>query len=269
VQFKNVSFSYPKRRYLESDDEDEQDSFDWSGSEMKNKQDTAALHSVSFSVPAGARAAIVGSSGAGKSTIVHLLLRAYDPDKGHILIDGVDICDVNLSQYRRQVGIVEQQVALFDNTLRYNICFGRNEDDPVLSDEELQRIARISRVDGFMHKLEKGFDTIIGEKGVKLSGGERQRVGIARALAKDPRILIFDEATSNLDTENEHLIQESMKDASKGRTTIVIAHRLSTVQDADQIIVLGEGKVVGIGTHKQLLRTCAQYKMLVKHQMKK
>ncbi|MCL5011809.1 MAG: ABC transporter ATP-binding protein/permease [Patescibacteria group bacterium] len=268
VAFGHVSFSYPKRRYLENDDDDDQDTnSEWNGDEMNNKQNKSALHNVSFVIPAGTRTAIVGSSGAGKSTIVHLLLRAYDPDSGHIIIDGIDIRDMNISKYRRSVGMVEQQVALFDNTLRYNICFGRNEYDQALSDDELWHIARMSRVDGFMHKLEKGFDTIIGERGIKLSGGERQRVGIARALAKDPRILIFDEATSNLDTENEHLIQESMRDASKGRTTIVIAHRLSTVQDADQIIVLDEGRVVGVGTHRELLRSCKPYQVLVKHQV--
>jgi len=269
VVFEKVSFAYPTRRYIKDDEDDaEAPAEEWSEKTEPGKQDHVALKQVSFSIPAGTRSAIVGSSGAGKSTIVQLLLRAYDPDKGHILVDGIDIKDMDLATYRRELGLVEQQVALFDNTLRYNMCFGRSLDEPALPDDELWRIARISRVDGFIHKLEKGFDTIIGEKGVKLSGGERQRVGIARALAKDPRVLIFDEATSNLDTENEHLIQESMRDASRGRTTIVIAHRLSTVQDADQIIVLDEGKVVGIGTHRQLLRTCAQYKLLVKHQMK-
>ncbi len=266
VVFDHVSFAYPKRRYIKDADDDT--SVD-NVSHEEEKNNRPALRNVSFAVPAGARVAIVGPSGAGKSTIVHLLLRAYDPDKGSIFVDDHDIRTVNLARYRRSIGLVEQQVALFDNTLRYNIAFGRNDHEAALSDADLLSIARISRVDGFLHKLENGFDTMIGEKGIKLSGGERQRVGIARALAKNPRILIFDEATSSLDTENEHLIQESMHDASKGRTTIVIAHRLSTVKDADQIIVLEDGAVVGIGTHKELLKTCPTYEILVKHQLEK
>ncbi len=262
VSFDHVSFTYPRRRYITSDSDKDDDV-------VVESSLKPALQDVSFTIPAGSRVAIVGPSGAGKSTIVHLLLRAYDPDQGHILVDGTDIRGLHLSTYRRSIGLVEQQVALFDNTLRYNLTFGRNISDPVLSDTELLTIARISRVDGFIHKLEKGFDTIIGEKGIKLSGGERQRVGIARALAKNPRILVFDEATSSLDTENEHLIQESMRDASKGRTTIVIAHRLSTVKDSDQIIVLEEGRVVGVGTHKELLKSCSTYETLVKHQLEK
>ncbi|MFA7201668.1 MAG: ABC transporter ATP-binding protein [Candidatus Paceibacterota bacterium] len=264
VVFDHVSFAYPKRRYIQ-DTEADVDNV----SLEEEKTNKPALRDVSFAIPAGSRVAIVGPSGAGKSTIVHLLLRAYDPDAGYISVDTHDIKNIDLSRYRRSIGLVEQQVSLFDNTLRYNITFGRDEHEPTLSDAELLGIAHTSRVDGFLHKLEKGFDTAIGEKGIKLSGGERQRVGIARALAKDPRILIFDEATSSLDTENEHLIQESMQDASKGRTTIVIAHRLSTVKDADTIIVLEDGVVVGMGTHRELLKTCSTYATLVKHQLDK
>lgn len=266
IVFDHVSFAYPQRRYIQDTDSD--GSIDNVAHE-EEKNARPALRNISFTIPAGSRVAIVGPSGAGKSTIVHLLLRAYDPDKGSIFVDEHDIRNVDLSAYRRSIGLVEQQVALFDNTLRYNILFGRHDHELPLSDAELRTITRMSRVDGFIHKLEKGFDTVIGEKGVKLSGGERQRVGIARALAKDPRVLIFDEATSSLDTENEHLIQESMNDASRGRTTIIIAHRLSTVKDADQIIVLEDGAVVGMGTHRELLKSCPTYETLVKHQLEK
>lgn len=256
IEFKNVSFKYPSRSFTEDD-------------EVKsgNGNQHEALSGVSFSIEPGQQVAFVGHSGAGKSTLAHLMTRSYDPNEGQIVVDGNDLRILDLKTYREAVGTVEQDVRLFDNTLRYNIAFGLNGRSASVTDAELSDIARASCVDKFFYRLEQGFDTIIGERGIKLSGGERQRVGIARALIKDPRILIFDEATSNLDTENETLIRESIQRVSEGRTTIIIAHRLSTIKHADKIFVLEEGRLVGEGTHDQLIETCAAYRTLVDGQM--
>ncbi|MEI6345988.1 MAG: ABC transporter ATP-binding protein [bacterium] len=239
VDFKNVSFAYPEA-----------------------KTDTNALHNVSFSISPGEVVAIVGHSGAGKSTIVSLLLRGFDPVSGEIDIDGVDLKQVDLGSFRSSIGYVEQQVRLWDDTLRYNLLFGI-KDQSKITEERLKEIAELSKISAFFDRLPDGFDTKIGENGVKLSGGERQRVAIARALLKDPSLLILDEATNSLDTINDAHIQQAMRDAMKGRTGIIIAHRLSTIRHADKIIVMEKGRVAGMGSHTELLATCEQYKNLV------
>lgn len=222
---------------------------------------------LSLTFIAGKTYALVGHSGAGKTTIIQLLLRAFDPTSGSITIDGTDLRDINIQDYRRNIGYVEQHVELFDKSLKYNILFGVPEEKKLEAEKDLDRVIKLARIDQFFDRLENGYDTVIGEKGVKLSGGERQRVGIARALIKNPSILIFDEATSSLDAENEALIHDAMKDALKGRTGIIIAHRLSTVRDADQIIVMDKGTVAGMGTHDELAQTCEPYKRLISRQV--
>ena len=251
IEFSNVSFSYPK---------------DESGKTKKDKS-WGALKNISFSINSGETVAFVGHSGAGKSTIIQLLLRAYDPTAGEIIIDGNNLKELDIVSYRRQIGYVEQSVELFDKTLRENILFGVAKEE-IFPEDKLEEVAKKARVSEFYHRLGKEkFETIIGEKGIRLSGGERQRVGIARALIREPKILIFDEATSSLDSENESLIHEAMNDALIGRTGIIVAHRLSTVKDADKIIVLENGAIVDIGTHDELLASCEPYKRLVEHQV--
>jgi ABC-type multidrug transport system fused ATPase/permease subunit len=213
------------------------------------------LQGVSFDSIPGTVTALVGSSGSGKSTLIGLVAAFAKPVSGHVSIDGVDLSTVRLDSYRSQLGVVLQDNFLFDGTIKENILFGR----PTALDEEVVRAATIARVDEFALKMEKGFDTIVGERGVKLSGGQRQRVAIARAILADPRILILDEATSSLDTESEALIQEGLAALMEGRTTFVIAHRLSTIRSADQILVLEHGQIVERGTHQQLLANAGRY----------
>lgn len=256
IEFNNIYFKYPVRKYIEDKKDD--------GKEIRPKEAKNVLSGINIKINSGQKVAIVGQSGAGKSTLVHLILRAYDPDKGLILVDGHNLRDIDLGIFRSSIGFVPQDIALFDETLKYNIAFGIH--DREVTDNELHEASQQACIDKFIGKLENGFDTIIGERGVKLSGGERQRVGIARALIKNPSILIFDEATSSLDTENEALIRESIEKASKGRTTIIIAHRLSTIKDADKIIVMELGKIVGEGRHDELLQSCEAYQRLINNQ---
>jgi len=186
--------------------------------------------------------------------------------RGKILIDGVELKKLDLKQYRRNLGVVPQDVGVFDRTLRENIIFGVEDIGEEIAESRLNDVCSLSCIDRFEHRLEHGFDTMIGEKGIKLSGGERQRLGIARALIKNPAILIFDEATSNLDTENEKLIHEAIDKISKGRTTIIIAHRLSTIKNADKIFVMDKGEIIGEGSHNDLMENCKIYQKLVSHQ---
>ena len=266
IEYKNICFRYPKREYISDDKENDEEGGDNDSSKKDEepKEREYVLKNINITIESGQRVAVVGPSGAGKSTLVHLLIRAYDPDQGNIFIDGFELKNLALENFRSVIGMVSQDISLFDNTLRYNILFGVCGRE--ISEEQLWQGAKMACIDKFIAGLEKGFDTIIGERGVKLSGGERQRVGIARALVKNPSILIFDEATSSLDAENESLIKESIEKASKGRTTIIIAHRLSTIKDADKIIVMEKGQVVGEGKHGDLLETCATYRRLVSHQ---
>ncbi|MCR9219855.1 MAG: ABC transporter ATP-binding protein/permease [Alphaproteobacteria bacterium] len=207
------------------------------------------LKDVSVTVPAGRTLAIVGPSGAGKSTISRLLFRFYDVQDGRLAIDGQDVRDVTQTSLRAAIGVVPQDTVLFNDTIRYNIAYGRPDATP----EEVEEAARLAQIDRFIESLPDGYDTMVGERGLKLSGGEKQRVAIARTILKDPAILLFDEATSALDTATEREIQKSLKAVSRGRTTLVIAHRLSTVVEADEIIVLSDGRVVERGRHQDLL----------------
>ncbi|MFE0756343.1 ABCB family ABC transporter ATP-binding protein/permease [Inquilinus sp. NPDC058860] len=215
----------------------------------------AILKGVTFAVPAGHTVAIVGPTGAGKSTVSRLLFRFYDVTAGSVRIDGQDIRDVTQASLRAAIGIVPQDTVLFNDTIRYNIAYGR----PGASDEEVVAAAQMARIHDFVLRLPDGYDTKVGERGLKLSGGEKQRVAIARTILKDPAILLFDEATSALDTNTEREIQANLREVSRGKTTLVIAHRLSTVIDADEIIVLADGRIAERGSHAQLLAEDGRY----------
>jgi ABC-type transport system involved in Fe-S cluster assembly fused permease/ATPase subunit len=229
VEFRDVDFAYEPARQI--------------------------LHGVTFAIPAGHRVAVVGHSGSGKSTLARLLYRFYDVASGAILVNGVDIRDARQHSLRAAIGIVPQDTVLFNDTIRYNIRYGR----PDAGDAEVVEAARAAHIHDFIESLPAKYETMVGERGLKLSGGEKQRVAIARALLKNPRVLIFDEATSALDSKAEKAIQAELERISQGRTTLVIAHRLSTVMDADQILVLSQGRVIERGTHRQLLAAGTEY----------
>ena len=229
VEFRAVDFSYEPARQI--------------------------LFGVSFTIPAGHRVAVVGHSGSGKSTLARLLYRFYDVSQGEIRVNEVDVRDLKQASLRAAIGIVPQDTVLFNDTILYNIRYGR----PEASDAEVHEAARAAHIHDFIEALPLKYGTMVGERGLKLSGGEKQRVAIARALLKSPRILIFDEATSALDSRSEKAIQAELERISEGRTTLVIAHRLSTVMDADQILVLSHGRVVERGTHQQLLELKGEY----------
>ena len=224
----------------------------------------AALTGINLTIRAGEMIALVGASGAGKSTLVQLVIRLYDPTSGMVLIDGHDIQQATLASLRGQIGVVTQEPLLFDDTIFGNILYGR----PGATRTDVMAAARAAAVDEFVARLPKGYDSLIGEKGVRLSGGQRQRVAIARAILRDPRLLVLDEATSSLDSESEQLVQNALARFMKTRTTLVIAHRLSTVVNADRIVVLESGCMVGLGSHRELLSGCGTYQRLYQAQFK-
>ncbi|MCX7908100.1 MAG: ABC transporter ATP-binding protein/permease [Ignavibacteria bacterium] len=228
IEFKNVSFAYD--------------------SEM-------VLKNVNFVLEKGKKIALVGASGSGKSTIVDLVVRFYDPTYGEILLDGINIKEYDIKSYRQLFGIVSQEIILFNDTIRNNILIG----NPNATEEDIIKACKISNSYNFILKLPNGLDTIIGERGVMLSGGERQRIAIARALVRNPKILIFDEATSSLDSESEKIVQEAINFSLKDKTAIIVAHRLSTITNADQILVFENGKIVERGTHKELMEIKGVY----------
>ncbi len=222
------------------------------------------LRSIGFETAAGTTTALVGSSGAGKSTVIGLVMAFREPTSGRVLVDGNDLATVRLHDYRKQIGVVLQDDFLFDGTIAENISFSR----PGASRGEVEEVGRLAHCDQFIAGFDDGYDTVIGERGVKLSGGQRQRVAIARAMLADPRILILDEATSSLDSESEMMIQEGLERLRRGRTTFVIAHRLSTIMDADQILVLEDGEIVERGSHAELLAEGGRYKSLYDRQFR-
>ncbi|MEX0360978.1 MAG: ABC transporter ATP-binding protein [Allomuricauda sp.] len=226
------------------------------------EEDKEVLHNISFEVKSGQVIALVGSSGSGKSTIAGLAASFITPDSGTVTIDGKDLSKVDLISFRQHLGVVLQDDFLFEGTIRENILFPR----PDASESDLQNAVRAAYVDEFTDRFDKGLDTLIGERGVKLSGGQRQRIAIARAVLADPKILILDEATSNLDTESEAMIQKSLAELTKGRTTFVIAHRLSTIRKADQILVIENGYIMEQGTHEELIAAEGRYYNLFTYQ---
>jgi ATP-binding cassette subfamily B protein/subfamily B ATP-binding cassette protein MsbA len=225
---------------------------------------TTVLHDIDLAVPGGSTVALVGPSGAGKTTFTDLVARFHDPTLGRLTLDSVDLRDLRLDSYRHLLGIVQQETFLFDGSVRDNIRYAKRS----ASDAEVQHAAKRANADAFIRELPDGYATWIGERGVKLSGGQRQRLAIARALLADPAILILDEATSNLDTESERLIQESLRDLLRGRTTFVIAHRLSTIAEADLIVVLEKGRIVERGRHQELMARNGRYRRMVELQAK-
>jgi subfamily B ATP-binding cassette protein MsbA len=225
---------------------------------------TPVLDHIDLEVAQGEVAAIVGASGAGKTTLANLLSRFYDPTSGRILFDGRDIAEASLRSIRRQIGLVTQEVLLFDDTVRANIAYGRAEVD----EGRMEASARAAHAHEFVERMPLGYDTVIGEGGVLLSGGQRQRIAIARAIYKDPAVLILDEATSSLDSESEHLIRLALSEFERGRTTFVIAHRLATVERADKIIVLEHGRIESVGTHRELVEKSGVYRGLYQRQFR-
>ena len=225
-------------------------------------EDDRVLKSLSLEIPKGATVALVGQSGSGKSTVANLVTRFYDVDQGSIRLDGIDVREVTKASLRGLMGLVTQDSILFNDTVRNNILLGKEG----ATQEEIEAAARVANAHEFISQLPKGYDTNIGDSGNKLSGGQKQRLSIARAVLKNPPIMILDEATSALDTESERLVQDALENMMRNRTSLVIAHRLSTIKSADQIVVMKEGEIVEQGTHEQLLALDGTYRKLVEMQ---
>jgi len=220
--------------------------------------ETAAVAGVSLDVPAGTSLALVGATGSGKSTLAALIARLHDPTAGRITIDGVDLRDLRLADLASVVGVVSQETYLLHTTVRENLRYAR----PDATDEQIEQAARAAQIHDLIAGLPDGYDTVVGSRGHRFSGGEKQRIAIARTLLRDPRILVLDEATSALDTSTERAVQRAFDALARGRTTVTIAHRLSTVRDADQIVVVDHGRVLEAGTHDALLRLGGRYAAL-------
>jgi ABC-type multidrug transport system fused ATPase/permease subunit len=250
IEFKDVCFAYPKRSNNHDSENEASEEY--------------ILNGVNFKIESGQKVAFVGESGSGKSTIANLIRRSFDPQMGEIWVNGHPLKKLDNREFLRKIGSVDQEIILFDRSVRDNISFGCGRK---LSDQELGEIIKLSGVELFIHKLEHGVDTIIGERGAKLSGGERQRIGIARALAKRPEILIFDEAPSALDSKSEKQVSKSIEKSSSGKTSIIITHRLSTALGCDKIFVMRAGNIVDSGRHEELLERCDYYRELIKGQL--
>tara|TARA_B100002052_G_scaffold40522_2_gene32680 strand:- start:1798 stop:3027 length:1230 start_codon:yes stop_codon:yes gene_type:complete len=239
IKFSNVSFKY------------------------ENSEDKA-VNDINFEISGGSMAAFVGHSGAGKSTIINLLPRFYDPQKGKIFIDGLNTNSVNLKSLRKNISLVSQDVILFDNSVKENILYA----NPEATEEEFLESCKFAAAEEFIIKLPNKYDTMIGENGVRLSGGQKQRLSIARAILKRSPIILLDEATSSLDAESEEIVQNAIKNLTKNKTTLVIAHRLSTIHNADIIFVIKQGKLIDSGTHEELIKNCEYYKTLYNKQLR-
>ena len=240
ITFKNVEFKYEK------------------GS-------LGILNKINLNIKSGEITALVGHSGAGKSTIMNLIPRFYEPQNGEILIDGQIVADFSIKSLRENISLVSQDITLFDDTVKNNIRYSKLN----ASDEEISRVAKLSFCDDFIEKMPNGYDTIIGENGVRISGGEKQRLSIARAMLKESKIILLDEATSSLDTETEEKIQNAINHLTKGKTTLVIAHRLSTVINSNKIYVIEKGEVIGEGSHNDLIKSSEIYKNFYNKQLNK
>jgi len=239
IEFQNVSFSY------------------------RSRKDVPILQDINLTIPENTTAAFVGSSGAGKSTVVNLIQRFYDVSSGSIIINGIDIRGYDVSCLRKNIGYVQQEPQLFGLTVKENLCYGLDRD---VSQDEIEKVCQKANAHDFISQWPQRYDTLVGERGVKLSGGQRQRISIARALLVDPSILLLDEATSALDAESEHLVQDAISKAVVGRTVLVVAHRLSTIRDADQIFVLDDQSIIDCGSHEVLMGRCTKYQDLIKRQ---
>ena len=238
IEFQGISFKYPSRNAM-------------------------VLSGINVELKKSKTLAIVGMSGSGKTTLVDLLFRFHEPSSGKILIDGINIKDYTLNSLRSSLALVSQEIFLFNDTIRQNIAYGR----PSASEDDIIQASKAANVDSFVSALDEGYDTMIGERGVKLSGGQRQRIAIARAILRNAPILILDEATSALDSESEKSVQDALHNLMKYRTTFVIAHRLSTIKHAHSIVVLNKGEIVEIGTHEKLLTDCKLYQKYYKMQI--
>jgi ATP-binding cassette subfamily B protein len=239
IRFEDVGFAYPTR------------------------PEGRVLDGIELGLEPGKLTALVGPSGAGKSTVAALMLRLYDPEHGRVLLDGVDLRELDLRWLRSKIGVVAQEPILFSTTIAENIAYGREG----ATDDEVEAAARVANAHEFVESMPDRYDTQVGERGIQLSGGQKQRVAIARALLKDPPILILDEATSALDAESEYLVREALERLMRNRSSVVIAHRLSTVRSADQVVVLDGGRMLETGSHDQLMATDGLYRRLIQHQL--
>jgi ABC-type multidrug transport system fused ATPase/permease subunit len=249
IEFDNVEFSYPQRKKNHSDKDEEE------------LQPEMVLKGVSFKIKQGEKVAFVGESGSGKSTIANLIRRAFDPQSGKITINNNNLKDLELKSFLKKIGSVDQEVNLFDKSIRENISYGTEK---LLTDEELNKISKMARIDAFYKKLEHGWDTIVGERGAKVSGGEKQRIGIARALYKQAEVVILDEATSAIDYDSEEKIRQTLERVKGKMTVLTIAHRLSTVKNSDSIIIMQDGKITDQGDFRELESKNVYFKNILK-----